>query len=68
MILKKGEQKKIRPNSKPKKTESTCKKKIHFEESEYDLSTNIDEKELYDDDVSNDGYYFADEFVCLICG
>jgi hypothetical protein len=44
------------------------KTKIHFEESESDLTTGIDENEFYDDDNSADGNNLTDEDVCLICG
>jgi hypothetical protein len=64
--LKKGRQKKIEPNSKPKKTKSTCKGKTHSEFSESDLPIDIDEDELYDDDILYDGDDFTDRDACLI--
>jgi ribosomal protein L24E len=35
-------QKRMKTNSKPKKMKWTGKRKIHFEETEYDLPTDID--------------------------
>jgi hypothetical protein len=40
--------------------------KMHFEESESDVSTDTDENELYDDDISYGGDFFSDRYVCLI--
>jgi hypothetical protein len=64
--LKKGRQRKIGHNPKSKKTKETCKRKIHFEESDSDFPTDIDKNEFYDDDVSDDGDDFTDRNVCLI--
>jgi hypothetical protein len=51
---------------KSKETKRKIKWKIHFEEIESNLPTDIDEDELYDDDVSDDGDYFTDRDVRLI--
>jgi hypothetical protein len=45
-VLKKGKEKKIKPNSKPKNVKGTDKRKTRFEENEPDLPTDIDEDEL----------------------
>jgi hypothetical protein len=60
-LLKKGKQKKGKPNYKQKETKGTGKRKIHFEEIGSDLQTDIEGNELYEDDVSDDGDYFIIE-------
>jgi hypothetical protein len=62
-----GGRKEIGPNSKPKKTKGTCRKKTHYEERESDLPTDIDINEPYEGDVADDGGYFNDQDVCMIC-
>jgi predicted RNA-binding protein with RPS1 domain len=59
-FLKKGKQNKNRPNSKPKNTKGTCKRKTYFEESESVLPTGIEENKLNYDDDSDDEHHFTD--------
>jgi hypothetical protein len=42
-VLKKGTFRKMKPYSKPKKTKGDGLRKLHFEKSEFVLSTDIDE-------------------------
>jgi hypothetical protein len=63
--FKDGKQKKVKPNSEPKKTKQKVRRKIHFEESESGLPTDIDGNELHDD-VSSDGNYLIKTNVCPI--
>jgi hypothetical protein len=56
--------KQMKPNSKPQKTKGIGEKKVHFQGSETDLPTGIDESEYYDNDISY-REYFTDTDVCL---
>jgi hypothetical protein len=64
-FLKKGRQKKMKPDYEMKKRKGMDKREITFEESKSDLPTVIDGNELYDDDVSDDGDFFTDRDVSV---